>query len=75
MGKGSQVVPVRIPAELLGLVDAAVARSVDTRRDGPWTRSSFILAAISEKLAKMARSSGKAKSPLPKTYRRDLSTF
>lgn len=67
--------PVRIPAELLGLVDAAVSRSVQTRKDGPWTRSSFILAAIEEKLKKMARSSGKKQSPLPKTYRRDLSAF
>jgi hypothetical protein len=75
MSKGSQIVPVRIPAELLGLVDDAVARSVHTRKDGPWTRSSFIIAAIEEKLAKKARSNGKKQSPLPKTYRRDSSTF
>jgi hypothetical protein len=68
-------VNIRIPGELLGLVDQAVARSVDTRRDGPWTRSSFMLKAIEEKLDKMARSSGKAQSPLPPTYRRDSSTF
>jgi hypothetical protein len=75
MSKGSQIVPVRIPAELLGLVDDAVARSAHTRKNGPWTRSSFILAAIEEKLNKMARSSGKKQSPVPKTYRRDSSTF
>ena len=72
---GSPVVPVRIPAELLELVDQAVARSAATRRDGPWTRSSFIVAAVEEKLEKMARSSGKTQSPLPTTYRRDSSTF
>lgn len=43
MSKGSPLLTVRIPAELLGLVDQAVARSVDTRRDGPWTRSSFVI--------------------------------
>jgi hypothetical protein len=72
---GSPVVPVRIPVELLELVDQAVARSVATRRDGPWTRSSFIVTAIEEKLKKMARSAGKSESPLPTTYHRDSSTF
>jgi hypothetical protein len=75
MSRGSPLLTIRIPTELLGLVDDAVARSVHTRRDGPWTRSSFINKAIQEKIAKMARSSGKAKSPVPKTYRRDLSTY
>jgi hypothetical protein len=71
MGKGSQIVPVRIPAELLSLMDQAVARSVDTRHAGPWNRSSFILSAIEEKLKKMARSAGKKNSPVPTTYRRN----
>jgi hypothetical protein len=75
MSKGSQIVPVRIPVELLGLVDEVVARSVHTRKDGPWTRSSFVIAAIEEKMAKMGRSNGKKKSPVPPTYRRDSSTF
>jgi hypothetical protein len=75
MSKGSKIVGVRIPAELLGLMDEVIARSVDTRRDGPWTRSSFILKAIEEKLAKMARSAGRRKSPVPPTYGRDSSTF
>jgi len=68
-------VPVRIPAELLALVDQVVARSLDTRRAGPWTRSSFIVAAVEEKLAKMARSAGKPQSPVPLGYRRDSSAF
>jgi hypothetical protein len=75
MSRGSPLVSVRIPAELLELVDQVVARSVDTRPDGPWTRSSFIVAAIEEKLKKMARSAGKSESPLPPTYRRDSTTF
>ena len=73
--KGSPMVPVRIPAELLELMDKIIARSTHTRRDGPWTRSSFIVAAIEEKIEKMARSAGKAQSPLPKSYKRDSSTF
>jgi hypothetical protein len=75
MAKGSPVLSIRIPAELLELVDQAVERSVGTRKDGPWTRSSFIVAAIEEKLKKMARSAGKATSPVPATYRRDSSSF
>lgn len=51
------------------------ARSAGTRRDGPWTRSSFIVSAIEDKLKKMARSAGRRKSPLPPTYRRNASTF
>jgi hypothetical protein len=72
--RGSPVVSFRIPAELLEQVYQAVARSAHTRRDGPWTLSSFIVSAIAEKLKKMARSAGKA-SPLPQAYRRDSSTF
>jgi hypothetical protein len=75
MAKGSPVLSIRIPAELLELVDEAVERSVGTRKDGPWTRSSFILASIEEKLKKMARSAGRTTSPVPTTYRRDSSTF
>jgi hypothetical protein len=75
MSKGSPLLSLRVPAELLDLVDDTVARSVHTRKEAPWTRSSFIIAAIEEKLKKMARSSGKKQSPLPKSYRRDSSTF
>lgn len=34
MARGSPVVSVRIPAELLDLVDEAIARSAGTRKDG-----------------------------------------
>ena len=75
MARGSPVLSVRIPAELLELVDEIIARSADTRKDGPLTRSGFIVAAIEEKLKKMARSAGKSQSPLPESYGRDSSTF
>jgi hypothetical protein len=73
--KGSKIVPVRVPAELLVLMDDVVRRSVDTRHAGPWNRSSFIVSALEDKLKKMARSAGKKKSPLPTGYQRELSTF
>ena len=75
MARGSPVLSVRIPAELLELVDEIIARSADTRKDGPLTRSGFIVAAIEEKLKKMARSAGKSQSPLPESYGRDSCTF
>lgn len=75
MSRGSPRFTMRIPAELLALVDEAVARSVATRCAGAWTRSSFIISAVEEKLAKMARSAGRKDSPVPLTYKRDLSTF
>lgn len=56
MSKGSYVVPVRVPAELLAEVEATVKRSAHTRTGEPWTRSSFIIAALREKLSKMKRS-------------------
>lgn len=56
MGKGSPVIPIRFPVDLLAVVDQEVSRSADYRTDGPWTRSSFVLAAVREKLAKMERS-------------------
>jgi hypothetical protein len=73
--KGSPIVTLRIPAELLELVDEIIARSAQTRRDGPWNRSSFIVATVEEKIKKMARSAGKSESPLPESYKRDSSTF
>jgi hypothetical protein len=73
--RGSPVLSFRAPVELVEQMYQAVARSAHTRRDGPWTVSSFIVSAIEEKLEKMARSAGKAESPLPQAYRRDSSTF
>jgi hypothetical protein len=74
MSRGSPKVTFRIPAELLALVDQIILRSADTRRDGQWTTSSFIVRAIEEKVSKMARSAGTA-SPVPTVYGRDSSTY
>jgi hypothetical protein len=55
MSKGSPVVPVRIPAELLAVIDATVSRVNVKTRGEPYTRSSWILAAIRDRLAHMER--------------------
>ncbi len=56
MSTGSPIVPIRIPAELLATLDAEVSRSATTRSAEPWTRSSFIIAALREKIAHQQRS-------------------
>lgn len=54
--KGSPIIQVRIPAELLAEIDAQIAslRCWSPRRR--WHRSALVVAAIREKLQKMARS-------------------
>lgn len=54
--KGSPIIPIRIPADLLDRVDARVERS-KTHCKIPFNRSTFILTAIAEKLAHYSRAS------------------
>ena len=54
--RGSTIVPVRINDMLLAHIDETIKRVNRTRRDEPFNRSTFLLAAIREKLAKYARS-------------------
>jgi len=61
MSKGTRVVPVRIPPELLNAVDEQIKASNPRRQGEPWTRSQFILDAIAEKLHKMKRSATRRK--------------
>lgn len=61
MAKGSPIVPIRIPADLLIEVEEVIVRSWDTRAAAPWNRTTFILAAIREKLSHLKRSSRKRK--------------
>lgn len=56
MSKGSPVIRVRVPAALLAQIEAAVERSQDTRSEGGYTLSSWIVAALRERLAKHQRS-------------------
>ena len=55
MSKGSPIIPVRIPADLLDEIDARVARSVLFHKV-PLTRSAFIILAMREKLDHYKRS-------------------
>lgn len=72
--KGSPVVSTRIPKELLAMIDEIIARSSDTRRDGPWTRSSFFLAALEDKVKHLDRSS-RRETRVNGEYERDLWTY
>jgi hypothetical protein len=65
MSKGSPIVNLRIPSDRLSLLDAEIDKVNRTRRDAPYTRSSFILAAIDDKLKHLKRSRGKRR---PKTW-------
>jgi metal-responsive CopG/Arc/MetJ family transcriptional regulator len=69
--KGSHIVPVRVPAELQAALDEVIARSVDSRPEGPWTRSSFIIKAIQDKLRHMARAAGRDTKSVPTVFARD----
>jgi hypothetical protein len=59
MSKGSPIIPVRIPVELLAELDAKIDTVNDRRKDEPYRRSSFIIAAIREKLDKYKRGNKK----------------
>lgn len=59
MSKGNPIVPIRIPKDLLDKLDEAMFFSGERRREGEWTRSSWIIQAIKDKLAHRARSNNK----------------
>ena len=61
MSKGSPNVVVRVHVDLLAEIDAEVEQSATSRPGEPWTRSSFIISAIREKLAHQRRSRGRAR--------------
>lgn len=63
MSKGSQVVPVRITRELLDLINAAIESRNDASPQEPMSLSSWIRAAINEKLRHLVR--GRSKSCKP----------
>jgi hypothetical protein len=55
MSAGSQIIPVRLAAELLDDMDEAIAAANCSRRAEPYTRSSWLRAVVREKLAKLER--------------------
>jgi len=50
MSKGSHKVVIRLPEELLELMSDAIIRANGSRRSEPYTLSSWIRAAVCEKL-------------------------
>lgn len=50
MSKGSPIVPLRIPAELLAAIDADVERSIQCDQHPRSTRTAWILSAVLEVL-------------------------
>ena len=59
MSKGSKVVPVRIEAELLAMIDLLILRANEHTQEEPYTRSSWIKKALAEKINHLARSKKK----------------
>lgn len=56
MSKGSPFISVRIPQHLLEKIDAYIALKNTRRRLEEWSRASYVLDAILEKIAKQERS-------------------
>lgn len=55
MSKGSPRTTLRIPAELLRQIQEAIDRQSEFRRGEPWNMTTWIIAAIRERLDKQAR--------------------
>lgn len=62
MSKGTRIYSLRLPPELMDEVEMAIERSVGNRAAEPYNRTTWIIAAIREKLAHLKRSSGRRKS-------------
>jgi hypothetical protein len=65
MSRGSQVVTLRIPPLLLAAIDAKVKESVQTKKDEPYNRSTWILQCIMEKFNHLERSKSKCRKKKP----------
>jgi hypothetical protein len=57
--KGSPFISLRLPGGMLEELDSLIAAKNQRRRESPWTRSSFVISAIQEKIAHYARSARK----------------
>lgn len=64
--KGSPIVTLRIPADLLAQVERAVESNNDHRSGQPYDRTAWIIQAIRERLDKQRRGArGKARAGRP----------
>lgn len=60
-GKGSRIVPVRIPEELLRRVELQIAQRNMVTNEAPWTMSDFVRVSVERNLSKMERSRRRTK--------------
>lgn len=67
MGRGTPRHSIRMPVDLVASVMKEVGRFNRTRKTKEKTFSSFVLEAVKEKLAHLARSRGKRKPKLAET--------
>jgi hypothetical protein len=63
MSRGTRVVPVRLPEDLMVMVQITIELRNQNSPEAPWTLSDFIRIALSEKIRKMARSRGRDLQP------------
>lgn len=56
MSRGTPITPLRLPRDLVEQIDRAIAQNNRTRFGEPWNRTSWIVQAIKERLAKQERS-------------------
>lgn len=61
MSKGSPIIGLRLPPEEYQALVDAIASNNESRKESPYDFSSWIRAAIRERLAKQARSRSKRK--------------
>jgi hypothetical protein len=55
MSKGTRITPLRIPPDLLALIDESIVSNNAWRVDEEYNRTTWIIQAIKERLAKLAR--------------------
>lgn len=67
MSKGNPIVPIRMSPGLIAQIDSLIASANKLRRGAPYDRSSWITAAIKEKIAHRERSKKVKKLPPAET--------
>jgi hypothetical protein len=56
VSRGSPVVPIRIPVELLDRIERQIRQRNHHTHEEPWTLSDFIRVSVERNLSKMCRS-------------------
>lgn len=63
MSRGSRIVKVRVPENLLAWIEETIAGRNQRTRKEPWTMSDFLREAVAEKLKHMSRSRRRVRKP------------